>query len=97
MREHGSIGKKLEAHPRIGIFSHEARLRTGRRSRQKGDDRNAALWSIVHSVSREELARERTAALYNWTSSSFVASQDFVSVNTLDWHTAELEGSFWEE
>ena len=29
MREHGSIGKKLEAHPRIGIFSHEARLRTG--------------------------------------------------------------------
>ena len=98
MREHCSVGKKLQVHPWIGIFSHEARSRTrSRKSTTAGDDRNTALWSIVCSVSKEELVWGRTAALYNRTSFSFVASQDLVSVDTFHWHPAELEDSFWEE
>ena len=82
----------------LEYFSHEARSRMRlRKSTTAGNDRNAALWSIVCSISEEELARGRTAALYNRTSFSFVASQDLVSVDTFHWRPAELEDYFWEE
>ena len=56
MREHCSIWKNLQAHPRIGIFC------SGGQDEDKvtevdeeGNDRNAALWSLCRSVFREEV------------------------------------------
>ena len=60
MREHCSIGKNLQAHPRIRIFSHDEDEVT---EVDEGDVRNAVLWSIVRSLSREELARGEDCCL----------------------------------
>ena len=63
----------------------------------RGWQKYCSLINLSVLYPKKELARGRTAALYNRTSFGFVASQDLVSVDTFHWRPAELEDLFREE